>query len=47
MGPIPYTAVDAYAHRHGFDDPDQFADLLRAIRVCDGVLLEHYAKKQD
>lgn len=40
IGPIPFTAIDRYAARYGWDDPDEF-DLLRlAIRAADVPWLE-------
>lgn len=34
-GPIPFTAIDRYAERFGFSDPDEFRTLLDMIRVQD------------
>ncbi|WP_449395589.1 phage tail assembly chaperone [Devosia riboflavina] len=33
---IPFTAIDRWAARNGFDDPDDFASLTAAIRAMDG-----------
>lgn len=45
-GPIPFSAIDAYAHRHGVEDPDEFQLWYRLIRKCDKVFLEHVATKE-
>lgn len=44
VGPIPFSAIDAYARRHGVDDPDEFALWVRMIRLCDRVFIEHMTK---
>lgn len=44
-GPIPWTAIDAYATRHGITDPDEFEEFVWMIRVMDDVYLEVAAKK--
>lgn len=36
LGPIPWTAIDRYAERHGIGDFEQFATLVRA---CDAAYL--------
>ena len=45
-GPIPWTAVDAYARRHGYDEPEDFAYLLEMVRALDDALLKHLAEKR-
>jgi hypothetical protein len=43
MGPIPFTAIDAWARRHGWGDPEEFALLNRMVRAMD---LEWLAMQQ-
>lgn len=35
VGPIPFTSIDRYAARFGFDDPDAFETLLSVVRAMD------------
>jgi hypothetical protein len=44
FAPIPFSAIDQWATRHGWDDIDDFDFLRRAIRVCDIVTFEHLEK---
>lgn len=44
-GPIPWTALDRYAARHGIDDLDAFERFRRMIRAQDGAYLKHMAEK--
>ncbi len=44
-GPIPWTAIDRYADRHGLDDPDVFDEFRRLIRAQDRVYLDDVAEK--
>jgi hypothetical protein len=44
-GEIPASAIDRYARRHGFDDPDEFEMLRRAIRAMDREYLKHKAEQ--
>lgn len=39
-GPIPFTAIDAYARRAGVDGPDEFMQLRRLIRALDHAYLK-------
>lgn len=39
LGPIPFSSIDRYATRLGYDDPDEFAFFKRAIRAMDAVFL--------
>ena len=45
LGRIPYTSIDRYASRNGFDDPESFHALHTLIRALDGVFLEHQNRK--
>lgn len=38
--PIPFTAIDAWARRHGLDD-EAFDLLLSTIRALDAVFCAH------
>ncbi len=42
-GPIPWTAVDRYAERHGYSG-EGFEYLLQMIRAMDEAFLEHSRK---
>lgn len=44
VGAIPWTAINAYAKRHGVRDPDDFDDFVSLIREMDAVYLKHQAK---
>lgn len=44
IGPIPFTSIDRYAARYGFDAPDDFDFLRRALRAMDAKFLELAAK---
>jgi hypothetical protein len=37
IGEIPWTAIDAYARRHGIDDPDEFDALASHVKAMDQV----------
>jgi len=39
-GPIPFTALDAYARRIGIDGLDEFMQLRRLIRALDREYLK-------
>lgn len=39
-GPIPFTAIDAYARRVGVDGLDEFMQLRRLIRALDAQYLK-------
>ena len=43
-GPIPWTAVDRYAERHGYSG-EGFTYLLQMVRAMDAVYLEHSRRK--
>lgn len=45
-GPIPWTAVDAYARRHRLND-EQADDLLYYVRAVDDAWSENQRKKQE
>ncbi|WP_185982979.1 phage tail assembly chaperone [Aureimonas mangrovi] len=40
-GPIPFTSIDRYASRFGFDDANEFDRLLRMIRAMDQEYLSN------
>lgn len=42
---IPFTAIDAWASRNGWDDPDDFDFLRRAIRLLDDCERELVEKR--
>ena len=43
-GPIPWTAIEQYAARHGFHD-DAYFDLLTIVRAMDDAFVRHLAEK--
>ena len=47
VGAIPFTAIDCYARRHGYADPDEFGLFLRLVRAMDGELRKLIAEKYD
>jgi hypothetical protein len=46
VGPIRFTAIDAYARRYRIDDVDEFDELSASIRLIDGIYLK-LAKDKD
>lgn len=40
VGPIPGWAIRDYAAQNGFDDPDDFELLRRAVRAMDRVYMD-------
>lgn len=46
-GPIPFTAIDAYARRYGIADPDDFEEFAGDIRLLDRLFLNATDKKSD
>lgn len=40
LGPIPWTAIDQYAQRYGYEG-FQYDELVHHIEVLDGIYLEH------
>lgn len=40
VGAIPFEAVDAYAARYGFDNPEDFDELYTLLRAVDSAYLE-------
>ena len=40
LGPIPFTAIDAYARRFGIDDLDEFEQLLDDVAMIDRLFLK-------
>jgi hypothetical protein len=47
VGPIPFTAIDRFADRYGFKDPDDFGFLLLAIQTLDARFRDKVAAKRD
>jgi hypothetical protein len=45
IGPIPFASIDRYAARYGFDAPDDFDLLRRAVRAMDAVYFEYRAQQ--
>jgi hypothetical protein len=46
MGPIPWTAIDRYGDRYGFQG-EGFEYLVRMVRALDDVFLAHSRKKAE
>lgn len=44
-GPIPWTAIDRYARRHGIKG-EMFTDLVRFIIALDSEFLDHISNKE-
>lgn len=44
-GPIPWTAIDAYANAEKFDEHERWV-FFAVIRHMDGVWLQHVAEKE-
>ena len=42
--PIPWTAIDAYAHRHRFAG-EAFDDLVHIVRAVDAAYVKHVVEK--
>lgn len=40
LGPIRFTAIDAYARRYGIADLDDFDQLVDDVRLLDRLFLE-------
>lgn len=47
LGPVPWSAIDRYAERHGIDDPDEYERFVRLIRTLDAAFLAWHADKKD
>lgn len=47
LGPIPWTAVDGFAGRHGLDDPDEFQTLKEIVWGVDRAYLKWHADNKD
>jgi len=45
-GPIPWTAVNEYAKRHGLDDPETFDDLVALVKAQDNAWLKYQAEQR-
>jgi hypothetical protein len=46
VGPIPWTAVNEYAMRHGIVDMDDFEEFRFLIVAMDETFLSHNTRKQ-
>lgn len=46
-GPIPWTAINEWAKRHGVTDEDTFDDLVVLVRAQDQTWLEYQRDQQD
>jgi len=44
-GPIPWTAIDRWAERHGVTDPDDFEDLVLYVQVMDRTWQEYQSEQ--
>jgi len=42
--PLPWRAIDQWAARHGIDDLDEFAELVRVVRHLDSVWMDWIGK---
>jgi hypothetical protein len=40
IGPIRFTAIDAYARRYNIDDLDEFDQFAGDVRLIDGIYLK-------
>lgn len=47
VGPIPWTAIDRYAERHGVTDPDDYDEFVELISAMDSAYLEHAQKEAE
>lgn len=48
--PIPFSSIDRYARRYGFNDPDDFSlllDLIRALEAEHTTLLKSISPTQE
>jgi len=46
IGQIPFMAIEAYARRSGINDPDEFSEFERMVRVCDNAFIDYVASQQ-
>ena len=46
-GPIPWTAIDQYATRHGYGDSDSFESFKACVSHLDSLYLVHHQKEID
>lgn len=44
IGPVPWTAIDRYGRRYGFEG-DGFVYLVRMVRALDDAFLAHSREK--
>lgn len=44
LGPIWWTSIDAYAARHGIDDPDEFERFVFLMQAMDDAYRAHFAE---
>jgi hypothetical protein len=47
IGPIPWSAFDRYARRHGIDDPDSFERFVALMAAMDAAFCRHHAEKEE
>jgi len=47
FGPIPFTAIDRWADRHGITDPDDFRLFHAGIRAADAEYVEIVNRKKE
>ncbi len=46
LGPIPWTAIDRYAQRHGYEG-DDFEYLVQMVRALDEAFLKYTRDKRE
>jgi hypothetical protein len=47
VGPIPFTALERWAARHGIADADDFEELERFVRALDGEYIRWAAAETE
>lgn len=47
LGPIPWSAIDRYARRHGIDGPDHFAWFETLIMAMDREFMAWHAARAE
>nr|WP_046869357.1 hypothetical protein [Microvirga massiliensis] len=47
LGPIPFTAIDAYARRYRIDDVDEFDRFITLVKVQDSEYLRLRQRQDD
>jgi hypothetical protein len=47
-GPIIWTAIDAYAERHGYtDDVDKYEEFMACMTAMDTAYMKHFSESAD